>query len=164
MNNRKIGELFKYEDCGYDAAGELYSLSVVDYCGKQKKVIVPKHFMKMPVEEIANQTFSKKQIESIRIPNTVKNIGAGAFEDCKNLKAVTLNEGLKAIEFDAFQGTSIEKITIPSTVKKIGERAFANCSELTRIKCKIKKSYVEANEYKFEGLLENKDIINWLNG
>ena len=45
-----------------------------------------------------------------------------AFFRCKNLKTVTLNEGLKEIGGRAFSGTSIESITIPSTVNEINTR------------------------------------------
>lgn len=113
---------------------------------------------------INNLAFNDTNIEEITIPSTVEKIGYGAFFGCKYLSAVSLNEGLKEIGPAAFYKTSIEEITIPSTLKEIKSDAFANCSELTRIKCKIKKSYVEANKDEFEGLLEKESIINWLNG
>ena len=113
---------------------------------------------------IEDLLFCYTSIETITIPSTVEKIGESAFERCKNLETVTLNEGLKEIGAYAFMYSSIESITIPSTVKEIGNEAFSECSNLTRIDCKLKKNYVEANESSFEGLIQKKSIINWVNG
>ena len=108
--------------------------------------------------------FGNYLIEEMVIPSTVEKIEAFAFHGCIRLKKVTLNEGLKEIGYNAFEDTSIESITIPSTVEKIEGAAFFHCNNLTRIDCKLKKSYVKANESSFEGLITKTPIINWLNG
>ena len=139
------------------------------------------------IKEIGEQAFYGTSIEGITIPSTVEKIGRYAFHNCNNLKTVTLNEGLKSIGRGAFSGTSIESIEMTSTVEKI-ERfafydcknlktvtlneglkeidsgAFRDCDKLGRIECNVKKNYVEANRSKFEGLIQKKSIINWLNG
>lgn len=138
------------------------------------------------IKEIGEQAFYGTSIERITIPSTVEKIGRYAFHNCNNLKTVTLNEGLKTIARGAFNGTSIESIEMTSTVEKI-ERfafydcknlktvtlneglkeiesgAFRDCENLGQIDCNVKKSYVEANRSKFEGLIQKKSIINWLN-
>ena len=138
------------------------------------------------IKEIGEQAFYGTSIERITIPSTVEKIGRYAFHNCNNLKTVTLNEGLKTIARGAFNGTSIESIEMTSTVEKI-ERfafydckklrtvtlneglkeiesgAFRDCENLGQINCNVKKSYVEANRSKFEGLIQKKSIINWLN-
>ena len=108
--------------------------------------------------------FFDSNIEKVTMPSTLEKIGGGAFWGCKNLKKVTLNEGLKEIEQVAFAGAGIEELRMPSTVEEIGERAFNFCDKLRSIECKLKKSYVQANESKFRGLLEKESIINWVNG
>ena len=77
-----------------------------------------------------------------QVTSTVEKIERFAFYDCKNLKTVTLNEGLKEIDSGAFR----------------------DCDKLGRIECNVRKNYVEANRSKFEGLIQKKSIINWLNG
>lgn len=139
------------------------------------------------IKEIGEQAFYGTSIESITIPSTVEKIGRYAFHNCNNLKTVTLNEGLKSIGRGAFNGTSIESIEMTSTVEKVerfafydcknlkrvtlNERlkevesgAFRDCDKLGRIECNVRKNYVEANRSKFEGLIQKKSIINWLNG
>ena len=139
------------------------------------------------LKEIGWFTFAETAISEIKIPSTVEGIVSDTFSGCKNLKSVTLNEGLKSIGRGAFNGTSIESIEMTSTVEKI-ERfafydcknlktvtlneglkeidsgAFRDCDKLGRIECNVRKDYVEANRSKFEGLIQKKSIINWLNG
>jgi len=66
-----------------------------------------------PITAICDGTFSQCQgLGAIRIPDMVKEIGAGAFN----------------------------KITIPHSVESIGERAFCHCNELISIKISWSKS------------------------
>ena len=116
------------------------------------------------LKETGFAVFSETSIETVTTPSTVEKIGSCAFSRCKNLKTVTLNEGVKSIGTAGFLETSIEEMVIPSTVEEIESLTFDGCSELRAIECKIKKSYVEANKSKFEGLLEKESIINWVNG
>ena len=116
------------------------------------------------LKRIGEGAFMYSSIETIIIPSTVGKIEDSIFHGCENIKTVTLKEGLKSIERRAFRSSSIKTITIPSTVEEIESLAFDGCSKLKAIECNVKKSYVEANKSKFEGLLEQKSKINWLNG
>ena len=61
-------------------------------------------------------------------------VGAGAFERCRSLRKVLLNEGLTRIGAKAFMYcTSLESINIPSTVSKIDDFAFYNCENLREV-------------------------------
>ena len=119
------------------------------------------------LKEIGSVAFNNTAIEMITIPKTVRKIGDSIFSECKNIKKVTLNEGLKEIGDQAFVNSSIESITIPSTVEKIGNAAFAACQNLKAIDCKIKKSYYDTHKVDLEGLTQFKQNgykVNWLNG
>ena len=51
---------------------------------------------------------------------------------CKALTSVTLPEGLKTIEYSAFDScTSLKSITVPSTVTNLGQDAFDNGTKVT---------------------------------
>ncbi|RAW47457.1 hypothetical protein DQW92_01315, partial [Metamycoplasma hominis] len=65
-----------------------------------------------------------KKTTKVTIPGSVKEIGESAFSDCKNLKEVTLNEGLEKIGAWAFKYTNIKSITIPGSIKEIDDWAF----------------------------------------
>ena len=57
-------------------------------------------------------------LDRIEIPGNVEEIKAGAFKDAA-LKRVTLNEGIKVIEKNAFENTKLTGVNIPSTVETI---------------------------------------------
>ena len=54
-------------------------------------------------------------------------IGRRSFANCRNLKAVTLPEGLRVIEDEAFlECISISEIALPQSLRQIGSDAFLN--------------------------------------
>ncbi|MGC7160760.1 leucine-rich repeat protein [Metamycoplasma hominis] len=74
-----------------------------------------------------------KKTTKVTIPSSIKEIGKGAFSNCKNLKEVILNEGLEKIGTAAFSSTKIESITIPGSIKEIGAYAFSGCKNLKEV-------------------------------
>ena len=60
---------------------------------------------------IADKTFEDKQITSIKLPKTLKELGNSSFTY-----------------------TSIENVTIPNGVTSLGNSCFSRCNQLTRIK------------------------------
>lgn len=78
---------------------------------------------------------AKDNIESIELHKDTKIILDRVFFDNKNLRNVTLPEGLLQIGEDAFcQCTALESIALPESIKEIGEDAFASCTALIEIK------------------------------
>ena len=73
-------------------------------------------------------------ITGVTIPNSVKEIGYGAFSECFNLKKAVLPEQLTLIEDYLFGNCcSLESITIPKTVTRIGSNAFSNCTAFNKV-------------------------------
>ena len=72
-------------------------------------------------------------LTAVAIPNTVVEIGDSAFAGCSTLADVTLSTALTKIGANAFNGASVTAIDIPYGVQEIGAGAFANCSALTAI-------------------------------
>lgn len=70
-------------------------------------------------------TFSESGLERVNFPKQIKSIGRGAFYGSQ-LKEVTLNEGLEAIEDDSFMMClDLKNISIPKTVSTIGRCALS---------------------------------------
>lgn len=84
-----------------------------------------------------NNCFASCGIFPIKLPRSVKTIGASAFANPsgQGKRVIILNEGLEEIGAAAFLGSKIDTITIPSTVKTIGTSSFSN-SGATRIEIK----------------------------
>lgn len=60
---------------------------------------------KLPVREINENAFKGSNIKSVHIHDKVKTVGAGAFSDCSNLKAVSVpSAGLDYVGGGAFEG------------------------------------------------------------
>ncbi len=102
--------------------------------GSAKELVIPAYIEGKPVTKIAsNAFFSQIDMESVTLPNTLREIGELAFIYCNYLSTVSLPEGLEVIGESAFDGCyRLEEIHIPSTVKVIGPSAFQNCENLVK--------------------------------
>jgi hypothetical protein len=68
------------------------------------------------------------------IPNSVINIGSGAFNECQGLTNVTIGSSVTSIGTEAFLDCiRLTSLTIPDSVTNIGYMAFDECTSLTNI-------------------------------
>ncbi len=82
---------------------------------------------------ILGSAFSRSSIESIIIPNSVKTIGASAFESCQKLTSVQLpNELTEIAEFTFMNCSKLSSISVPDSVTTVCGGAFYRCSALTQ--------------------------------
>ena len=119
-------------------------------CSELKEVDLNK------VETIGSYAFEDDTaIESIVLPETLKNVGRNVFYGSTKLTDITVRADIesnadqifngapaKNITFGSectkvpakmFWGTGVEKITLPDNIKTIGGSAFRNCSELKEV-------------------------------
>lgn len=80
---------------------------------------------------IEPRAFIGCQIESVIFPDSLKEIQYSAFQYCKNLKYITVGNGITTLgnrihKFIFANCPNLKYIEIPSQVKIIGEDAFAN--------------------------------------
>ena len=99
------------------------------------------------IEKIYSGAFSSSGLESITIPDNVKQIGGrsnnrGAFGSCKNLRTVTIGNGTEAIGEDTFADCeNLKTVNIGNGTEVIESRAFSGCSALSlKEKQKIRKT------------------------
>ena len=74
-------------------------------------------------------------IESVAIPDSVRELGYACFSDCPNLRCVSFgpNSQLELIGGKVFCNTQLEEIHIPGSVRELGESCFKNCTSLTHV-------------------------------
>ncbi len=150
-----VGFSFSYNDMKTEA-------TVVNYSGSNTSVEIPAEVNGVPVVAIANSAFANRSnIENVKIPDSVRSIGARAFEGTamyENHKntypgdpfyidghlivyrgpySVTeyiIPGGTKSIAGEAFMGnTVLESVVIPKNLVSIGTHAFKNCTILKNI-------------------------------
>lgn len=71
-------------------------------------------------------------LKTVHFPDNILEIGANAFDGCKNITELTLPSNVQKIEEAAFKGLSITEIVIPGTVQELG-KAFWQCNNLTKV-------------------------------
>ena len=83
---------------------------------------------------IGNNAFSKSDVLSVIIPNTVTTIGDEAFYHCSSMESVTIPNSVSTIEGYAFYGcNNLRSFTIGAFVQFIDENALSGCSNLQEI-------------------------------
>lgn len=145
---KELYELFDFE------RNSSNNWKIANYNGKQIDVVIPSYFKGKKVEGIdenasfenckikfdngfdeitKNLTKGLKKIASVTIPENVKSIENEAFKNFKNLKELTLKNGIENIGEGAFEGTQISSISIPSSIKEIKAKTFKDCWYLKKI-------------------------------
>ena len=113
-----------------DSIGSFYIKNniLIKYGGEESTVIIPES-----VKIIGENAFAENRfIESV-VMSGICEIGNGAFQYCRNLKKVTLPEGLRKIGANAFAWCkNLKRIVIPVSVTEIGESAFEGLIALNK--------------------------------
>jgi len=87
------------------------------------------------VTEISQFAFKDcTNLETLRLPKTIKKIRLSAFQSCSQLKELTLYDGIENIEYWAFSNCeSLVQINIPGTIKNLDNYTFTGCSNVKSI-------------------------------
>lgn len=108
---------------------DIHSKKLFSYHGNNAHVVIPSS-----VTTISQTAFSGKNIVSLEIPGSIKQIEEGTFKNCNRLEKIILNEGIEVIGSEAFGECSLlKRIVIPASVRRIESYAFANCENLVEI-------------------------------
>ena len=97
-------------------------------------ILIPATHKGKAVSSIAEEAFVNAKLKSISIPDSVTNIGGGAFSGCTGLTEIDIPDSVTNIGGDAFYGCSnLTNIILGGGVESIGGYAFYNCTGLTEI-------------------------------
>lgn len=101
--------------------------------------------------------FGCSAMTNIKIPNSVTNIGSIAFRKCKGLNSIIIPNSVISIGGAAFcECTSLESVTLPKNITTLGESAFNGCTALTHIT--IPKNITNMGDGTFNGCFNLKDL------
>lgn len=80
---------------------------------------------------LARAFFKNGSLVTVKLPESMTELGENIFDDCKALRGVKLPEGVAHIEGAAFQGCNIlEKLNFPAKLTSVGDNAFSLCSKM----------------------------------
>lgn len=96
------------------------------------------------VNKVAHNAFYKTiDVKTIKLPNTIKEIGSYAFGFCVNLEDINIPEGVEGIKIGTFYCCKkIVSLRLPSTIESIGDESFIDCVMLENINIPGKCKYI----------------------
>ena len=122
------------QDFFYKYVEETDSFCAQKYTGDDCEVTIPSMHWGKPVTMLYDDLFKgHAEIESIHIPDTVREIGGFVFDGCTALRHITLPQSLENMWQYAFVRSSIEEIVLPKSVRYIVPFTFKDCKDLRRV-------------------------------
>jgi uncharacterized protein YjdB len=113
------------------------------------------------VQTVPSDFVPYSKIKAINIPNSVKTIGSGAFQECKELERVVVGDSVVTIDENAFREcSSLASVIMPNSVITIGDGAFWLCSSLTSIRLPNSVNTIGANAFRECKALEEVELGN----
>ena len=110
-------------------------LYIGDCLIQAKRGLTGSYIVKEGTRLIINEAFAGSNLTDITIPNTVTDIGAGAFQ-YSALTSIIIPNGVTKIWAGAFHHcTSLKSVTLPNSITQIQRDAFRDCTALTTVVC-----------------------------
>ena len=111
-----------YEWTGDWYAARIYTFWVLNY----KTAEIPETYNGKPVVSLRGNAFSDMYLlESVKLPDTLKEIRGQAFKNCISLKSVNIPKNLEYLGWSAFaNATSIKSIVLPDSLTYLWWEAF----------------------------------------
>lgn len=115
-------------DFEYELTEDMEGVKITEYKGEALHVLIPNEIEGLPVVELGNYSFSsRKKMETIIIPDTVKKIGRYVFNFCDKLKNIRLSKAITSIVEGMFSSCeSLEEFIIPDHIINIESDAFSS--------------------------------------
>jgi len=98
------------------------AVKITGFNGSTTDVRIPPRLEGLPVTAIAPSAFARRQLTSVRFPDTVTHIGATAFWN-NRLGEVRIPPGVVYIGSSAFARNQIERVSVPPGAQ-LGASAF----------------------------------------
>ena len=114
------------------------------------------------VTSIANIAFENcKDLTALTIPNTIKSLGLSAFRGCEGLISFTIPNSVTDIGSNAFEGCiGLTSVIIPNSVTSIGNETFSDCIGLTSVTIPNSVTSIGYNAFLFCSSLTSVTIPN----
>ena len=131
--------------------------AVSAYKGSAESVTVPSEINGKPVLSVGDYSFAyNTSVKRVTVPEGVREIGKGAFDECTSLESISLPSTLETVLDYAFRMTALDgELALPKGVARIGTYAFY----LTKIeKITIPDGVEKIERYAFYGIDTLKSV------
>ena len=123
------------------------SVTITGFSGDEEALTIPALLHGMPVNTIAEDAFAfHSGISSIVLPDSVTEIGAGAFRNMRDLSAITLPSSLQQLPAEALANTALAELTVPAALQFIDPTALRGCHQLTAITVEEGNTFYESRD------------------
>lgn len=96
---------------------------------------------------IGNSVFAKSSLREVKLNEGLVAIDANAFLDCRHLEKINFPSSLKVISTLAFCNTNLKEVKLNEGLVFLGKYAFNNCEELTSVSLPSSLKYVAINPF-----------------
>lgn len=103
---------------------------------------------------IGNSVFAESSLREVKLNEGLVAIDANAFLDCRHLEKINFPSSLKVISAYAFRNTNLKEVKLNEGLEFLGPHTFDNCKELTSVSLPSSLKYVAESpsiEYIFKG-------------
>lgn len=116
-------------------------------------LVIPATISGKPVTKIATRAFAKSNIRNLNLPNSIRDIGASAFECCEKLEYIlqygTLTNSVIGISQKAFKNCSnLKELNLKYSLLILGSEVFTGCTQLHVLPAIISVSILTKNMFK----------------
>ena len=137
-------------------------VTITKYKGNEKIVIIPDELDGGVVTVLSKEAFRENEdLQEVVMPDCIKTVRGGAFENCINLKKVHLSEKISAIVKNTFAGcTGLEEVNIPDNTKELKAGTFSK-APLKKLHIGESLQMIEAGSFymgKDEPIYENGEL------
>ena len=118
------------------------SYALVGYKGDEEDVVIPEKYGGLPISVLSDKLFEHhKEIRSVKIPDSVTDMGEFMFDGCDNLKELKLPSSLQNLWGYTFVRCSLEEVYLPDGLISLPPFAFKDSKKLRKVVCgsKLKK-------------------------
>ena len=145
-----------YEESNGGYYVRFYTFGINNY----KTATIPDTYKGKPVLGLRGNTFSNIYfLESVTLPDTIKEIRGQAFKNDKRLKEVKLPSELEYLGGGAFYNcTSLTNIVLPDTLSFMGGETFKNAKSLKSVKLSSRLTEIRGNTFENCSSLSKIDI------
>ena len=96
-------------------------------------------------------------LQSITLPDTLRDIGDNCFSGCTSLTSIAIPEGVTRLGSSTWHGvfadcTSLKSVQLPSTLTHLGQGCFRNCTSLQQISLPDTVVSVDSSTFAGSGL------------